>query len=153
MSAMKTLRLRMSICASLLLIAPGCIVETPPAITTVELVNATSGDVTPNLYVSATADSADALFGTSANLRTDFTDRPFPELRPNETKSIEVSCDELRTLGVSRPVLFDAASVAVTNSADVIFLISDGDFVCGKTVRFTHYREGDAFRVRYDVDP
>jgi len=105
------------------------------------------------LYVSATADSAEPLFSTSANLRTDFTDRPFPELRPNETKSIDVSCDQLRTLGVSRPILFDAGSVAVTNSDDVIFLISDGDFECGKIVRFTYFREGDAFRVRYDVDP
>lgn len=139
--------------AIVLALASGCIVETPPAIGTVELVNATAGDVTPNLYVSAEADTSDALFSTSANLRTDFTDRPFPELRANETKSIEVSCDQLRTLGVSRPVLFDGGSVRVTNSEDVIFLISGGDFVCGKTVRFTYYREGDAFRVRYDVDP
>ena len=138
--------------AAVLIPVPGCIPEAPPAITTIELVNSSSGDVTPNLFISASADTSDALFSTTANLRTDFTDRPFPELRPNETKSIEVSCDQLRTLGVSRPILFDAGSVSVTTSDEVIFLISDVDLECGKTVRFTYYREGDAFRVRYDVD-
>lgn len=139
--------------ALLLLAMAGCIVEAPPAITTVELVNETTGDVTPNLYVSATAENSDLLFSTSANLRTDFTDRPFRELRANETRSIQVSCDQLRALGVLRPVLFDAAQLQVSASDDVIFLAAGGDFECGKTVRFTYFREGDAFRVRYDIDP
>ena len=69
----------LSVALVVLVPLPACLVPPPP--TTITLVNETGLDVTPRLFVSASATSADDLF-TDGNLVTDFTDRPFPELPP-----------------------------------------------------------------------
>lgn len=124
----------------------GCIVPAAPP-TTVELVNSTSLDVRPNLYASASATDAAGLF-VGANLITNFTQRPFPELRPGESVSLDLECNRVQSLGVDAPVSFDAAQLVVTTSQDRIFLQQGPDFQCGATVRFVYFTEGGSFRVR-----
>jgi len=125
----------------------GCIPAPPP--TTIELVNSTGLDVRPEFHTSGLATSADGLF-TDGNLVTDFTDRPFPELRGSESVTLTLECDELQSLGVDGPVLFDALQGIVTRSDDRIFLRRETDFECGVTLRFVYFAEGDAFRVRVE---
>jgi hypothetical protein len=137
----------LSLATGVLAPLPACLVPPPP--TTITLVNETGLDVTPRLFVSGTATSADALF-TDGNLVTDFTDRPFPELRRHETVTLTLECDEIQSLGVDAPILFDAARLIITQSGDRIFLLWDEDFECGATVQFVYFTEGDAFRVRVE---
>ena len=132
----------------------GCIRPAPPpGPVTVELINQTGLDVTPNLFVSGFTGDPAALFGDEANRVTEFSDRPFPELRGNEIVTLEVACDDAGAIGVRNPVLFDAVTLTVTNSTDQIFLVPSGDFDCGGTVRFYYFREGGAFRVRFEFTP
>jgi hypothetical protein len=126
----------------------GCI-PTPQAPVTVELVNSTSLDVRPNLYISSAATDPAGLF-VAGNLVTDFTTRPFPELRANETATLTVECDQIQSVGVDEPVMFDAALVDTTVSADRIFLLRGTDFECGATLRFVFSTEDDEFGVRLD---
>jgi len=129
----------------------GCILETiPTGPITVELVNETSLDVQPRLYISGSATDAAGLF-VGANLRTDFTDRAFPELRRAETVSLTLECDDAASIGVRNPVMFDAVQLIVTNSDDQIFLRRDTDFQCGGTVRFVYYTDGDDLHVRVET--
>jgi hypothetical protein len=125
----------------------GCLAPPPP--TTIELVNSTGLDVRPAFYTSGSATGADELF-TDGNLVTDFTDRPFPELRGNESVTLTLECDEIRSVGVDGPVLFDALQGIVTRSEDRVFLRRETDFECGATLRFVYFTEGDAFRVRVE---
>src|SRR5215510_8300815 len=132
----------------------GCVRPAPaPGPVTVELINQTGLDVTPNLYVSDFTGDPASLFGDSSNLVTDFTNREFPELRVGEVVTLEIPCDEAGAIGVRNPVLFDAVTLTVTNSTDQIFLVPSGDFDCGGTVRFYYFREGSAFRVRFEYTP
>ena len=132
----------------------GCIQPAPaPGPVTVELINQTGLDVTPNLYASGFTGDPASLFGDAANLVSDFTDRPFPELRGGEIVTLEISCDDAGMIGVRNPVLYDAITLTVTNSTDEIFLVPSGDFDCGGTVRFYYFREGSAFRVRFEYAP
>ncbi|MFO0840213.1 MAG: hypothetical protein U1D55_17025 [Phycisphaerae bacterium] len=129
----------------------GCVVVStpppPPEPIKIELYNPTSGDVRPNLFVSATALDETGLF-VGGNQVTNFTTRPFPELRAGETATVTVDCDTAASIGVDKPVLFIASTLAVTNSADRIFLLRDTDVTCGRTVRFVYFTEDAAFRVR-----
>lgn len=125
----------------------GCISQPP---TTVELVNSTSFDVRPDFYTSDSATQPAALF-VGGNLRTDFTDRPFPELRSGQTASLTLNCDEIESMGVDTPILFDALQLTVTSSLDQIFLRQGSDFECGTRVRFVYYTENGAFRVRAEL--
>ncbi|MFQ5805671.1 MAG: hypothetical protein ACE5I3_04390 [Phycisphaerae bacterium] len=148
---MQTPARTISVLAPLLALVGGCIVEPPPPPpTTVQLANSTAFDVRPNLYTSGSATGEAGLF-VGANLRTDFTDRPFPELRRNETATLTLECDEIQSLGVDAPVLFDAVTLTVTTSGDRIFLLRDTNFACGATIRFVYFTEGDAFRVRVEL--
>jgi hypothetical protein len=129
----------------------GCIVETVPSgPVTIELVNQTDLDVLPRLYTSGSATDAAGLF-VGANLRTDFTDRAFPELRSDETASLTLECDQAASIGVREPEMFDAVQLIVTESDDQIFLLGGTDFQCGGTVRFVYYTDGDDFRVRVET--
>jgi hypothetical protein len=142
---------RTSALLSLALVAlvplPACLAPPPP--TTIVLVNETGLDVTPRLFVSGSATSADDLF-TDGNLVMDFTDRSFPELRRHESVTLTLECDEIQSLGVDAPILFDAARLIVTPSDDRVFLLWDERFECGATVQFVYFTEGDAFRVRVE---
>jgi hypothetical protein len=131
----------------LLVVMGGCLA--PPEPVTLVLVNETTLDVRPNLHTSADATTADELF-QPANLNTTFTDRAFPELRPGETISLSFECADLQSVGVDRPVLFDAAALVVTPSEDTLFRVRETDFACGDTVRFVFFSEGEAFRVRVE---
>jgi len=127
----------------------GCIFA-PPS-TTVELVNSTPLDVRPELYVSGSAADEAGLF-VGGNLVTDFTARPFPELRGNETATVTFDCEQIRSIGVDRPVMFDATTLTPTESNDRVFRVRGTDFECGGTLRFVYYTEGGAFRVRLETD-
>jgi hypothetical protein len=135
----------------LMVVVGGCIAlpapEPEPVV--IEFVNQTSLDVRPNFCASETATDAAGLF-IGANLDTSFTDRPFPELRPGESASTTRACGVVSSLGVSRPVLFDAATLTVTTWEDQILLLRDAEFTCGATIRFVFFTEGDAFRVRVE---
>lgn len=138
---------RVIVAALGLAVSGGCLLPPPPPPTTVELVNNTTLDVKPEFYTSSSAADAEGLF-VAAKRRTDFTDRPFPELRGGETVTLTFECDEIQSLGVDAPVLFDAVTLTVTTSADRIFLQPGTDFECGATVRLVYFTQGDAFRVR-----
>lgn len=116
----------------------------------IELINQTGLDVTPNLYSAADAPDATGLFGDGGNRITNFNDRPFPELRGNEIASIELGCESAGVVGISKPTLFDPATLTVTPSADEIFLVRTTDYDCGGHLRFYFYREGSALRVRVE---
>lgn len=131
-----------------LLVSCGCVATRDPVI--VELINQTGFDVTPNLFVSADAADAATLFGDDANRVTHFSDRPFPELRGGEIAEIEFVCDSIGALGVSHPLLYDSATLAITNSADEFFWVRSTDFDCGGRVRIYFYREGTALRTRIE---
>ena len=128
----------------------GCVPTIPTGPTTVALVNETSQDVRPNLFVSSSATNEATLF-LSANLVTDFTTRPFPELRGNETVTLTYECDELQSLGVYESVMFDAATLTVDESDEQIFRLQGTDFECGATLRFVFYTEGGEFGVRLET--
>lgn len=132
-----------------LVLLVGCPPPPPPGPVTLELVNQTTFDVRPNYYLSAEATSAESLF-VNDNLQFDFTDRPFPELRPNETITLELACDQIASVGSQRPLLFDATTLTLTTSEDTVFAARGTDFECGQTVRLVFFREGDAFRVRIE---
>lgn len=133
--------------------AGGCQPPQPSPVT-IELVNPTTLDVRPNLHVAASAGTPAELF-VAANLRTDFTDRAFPELRAGETRSLTIDCgsDAAGAIGVSGSVLFDATSLGTTVSADTIFLKRDLDYSCGDTIRLRFFTEGSAFRVSFVKNP
>jgi len=126
----------------------GCIPPVPAPVV-IELVNATGLDVTPGLFVDASATTAEALFVPDKRV-TDFTDRPFPELRANETRSITIDCDQAAAIGVDATIQFDATSLTVTTSTDRIFSTRGDAYDCGSTVRFTYTLEGGVFRVRME---
>lgn len=126
----------------------GCTASLEPL--KIELINQTGLDVTPNLYSAADAPDAAGLFGDSGNRITNFNDRPFPELRGNEIASIELGCESAGVVGVSKPTLFDPATLTVTPSSDEIFLVRTTDYDCGRHLRFYFYREGSALRVRVE---
>ncbi len=128
----------------------GCVVNNPDPVT-VELVNETTGDVTPSLHLSAAATDATGLFD-AANLVTDFTDRGFPELRPGETARFDVACEDVSALGVRTPIFFDPVTLLVLDSADEIVTNRDTEFGCGSVVRFVYFRDGDAFRARLEIE-
>ena len=127
----------------------GCVVA-PPAPTTVELVNSTPLDVRPELYVSGSALDEAGLF-VAENLVTSFTTRPFPELRGNETATLTFECEQIRSIGVEMPVMFDAALLIPTESNDRIFRLQGTDFECGVTLRFVYYTQGDTFHIRIET--
>jgi len=137
--------------APLAVLLSGCVIESPPSpLTTVELVNSTVHDVRPNLYTSGSATDVAGLLVT-ANLRSDFTSRPFPELRAGETATLRLECADVQSIGVDAPTVFNATLLAVTTSADRIFLLRGADFECGATVRFTYSEEGEVFRATVEV--
>lgn len=128
----------------------GCPVAPPPAPpTTLEFVNATSLDLTPNFYYSDTAADAEGLF-VAAHLDTSFIQREFAELRPGQTASTTLACRQTLSLGVSQPRLFNPAADQVIQSEDRVFLLRDRDFDCGSTLRFVYFLEGGALRVRVE---
>lgn len=126
----------------------GCTTTREPL--TIELINQTGLDVTPNLFAATDAADAAALFGDGGNRVSNFNDRPFPELRGNEIASIELGCESAGVVGVSKPTLFDPATLTVTPSTDEIFLVRTTDYDCGGHLRFYFYREGAALRVRVE---
>jgi hypothetical protein len=131
----------------LLGLAAGCLVVNPPAPpTTVEFVNATPLDLTPNFYYSGTATDAESLF-VAEHLDTSFIRREFAELRPGESASTTLECGRALSLGVSRPRLFNPAADQVIQSEDRIFLLRDRDFVCGARLRFVYHLEDGGLRV------
>lgn len=123
--------------------------QPPPEPVVVELSNITSLDVRPEFFASSSATDAGGLF-IAGNRVTNFTDRAFPELRPGETRSLTIECDELSVMGVRGAVLFDSISLTTRTSADEIFLNRGGGFDCGETIRLVYFTEGDVFRVRVD---
>jgi hypothetical protein len=127
----------------------GC--ETPPEPVTVELVNQTSLNVVPNLFVSAGAADAASLFSDSANLYADFVDRPIRELRPAEVVSLTFDCEAAASLGSHFPQSFDPVNLALNTSTDAPFLLNGSEFGCGQIVRFYFFIDGTAFRVRAEV--
>lgn len=135
-----------------LAVLPGCVtVEPPPPPTQVIFENATSRDLTPNFYFDDVATTPGALF-VVAHLNTSFIDRAFAEMRPGETASTMLECDQIASLGVSRPRLFDAATLTVTQSEDVIILVREQDFACGDTIHFRYFVENGALRVTVTVE-
>lgn len=128
----------------------GCVVvpapEPPPEPITIELVNATLSDVRPNLYVSSSITDAQTLFTQTSPVRN-FTNRPFPELRAGESAVLTFECDELRSLGVTGAVIFDATTLNVVISPDEVFLLSQTDFNCGDLLRFVYYTPDGTLRV------
>jgi len=114
---------------------------------TVELVNNTTLDVTPNLYASGKAATNAALF-VDANLRQDFTDALFKELASGETRSLTLDCAaEARTIGSLGASAFNPATLTRSTSADEVFLTRGGDFNCGDRVRIVYSIVSGAFRV------
>jgi hypothetical protein len=129
----------------------GCIFETAPSgPISVELANETALDVRPGFHTSGSATDAAGLF-VGANLRTDFTDRAFPELRAHETVTLTLECADVASIGVNAPVLYDAVQLIRTDSDDQIFLLRDTDFQCGGAVRFVYYTDGHDFHVRVEM--
>lgn len=128
----------------------GCVVTVPSPVR-IELVNETSLDVTPKLFVSSSASTEDDLF-VDGNAVTDFTDRSIPELRGGETKAIARECDVVRAVGVRGAIRFDGATLTLATAADEIFLLFDRDFGCGGTIRLVYYNDGSDFRVRFEVE-
>lgn len=143
---------RRSLCPVLALTlaaAAGCLAS--PAPVTLVLVNETALDVTPGVYVSATATDSAGLF-VAANLLTDFTDRPFPELRSQETITLSLDCADVAALGVRQARLFNAATVVTVISDDELLFRKDAEFACGQTIRLRYAVEGDRFRVRSSIE-
>lgn len=139
----------------LILIALGslsaCVPPAPaPGPTTVELVNTTSLFVSPNLYVSGTATNAEELFA-GANLVTVYPNRHYPELYSSETVKLTFEHEQIQSLGVKTPTLFDALVLDVTKSKDQIFLLREADFEDAATVRFVYFMDGDTFNVRVET--
>jgi|GEM_PF-2663640 len=119
----------------------------PPAPTgpiTIELVNYTSLDVMPRLYVSATDVKPWKLF-TGTNLVLDFTDRAFPELRANEKIILTYECDQLASFGVNAPILVDAVALSRLESEDREFFVVGEDVQCEATIRFSYYSQQGQF--------
>lgn len=126
----------------------------PPAPTgpiRVELVNQTALDVEPNLFASATATQPWNLF-KAGNLVLNFTDRPFPELRPGETVALTYLCLELASIGVHNPVLVDAIGIGRTTAEERVFFAVGEELPCEATIRFTYYMEDGAFQVRATIE-
>lgn len=143
-------RLIVLLAATAFLAIVGCLPQADPPFVNIELINQTGLDVTPNLYVSDSAGDSASLFGDRVNRFTAFTDRPFPELRGNEIVTLPFPCNEAASIGVRNPILFDAVTLTVTDSTDEIFLARGGDYDCGATIRFYYFRDGTAFRVRFE---
>lgn len=118
---------------------------------TVVLVNQTRLDVEPNLFISATATQAADLF-QDGNLVEDFTDRAFPELRPEETITLSYPCKELASIGVDGPAMIDALAIERTESNDSAFYVTGDALPCESTIRFTYYVEDGEFHVRTTVE-
>jgi hypothetical protein len=128
-----------------------CVPPAPaPGPTTVELVNTTSLFVSPNLYVSGAATDAEELF-VGANLVTVYPNRHYPELYSSETVTLTFEHEQIQSLGVKTPALFDALVLDVTRSTDQIFLLRGTDFEDATTVRFVYFMDGDTFSVRVET--
>lgn len=135
-------------------VSVGACLPFPPAPTgpiRVELLNQTLLDVEPNLFASATAAQPWNLF-KAGNLVLNFTDRPFPELRPGETVTLSYPCSDLASIGVHNPVLVDAIGIGRTTAEERVFFTVGEDLHCEATIRFTYYVEGGAFHVRATIE-
>lgn len=119
----------------------------PPPETTVELVNESRYGVDPNFFVSSAATDEGGLF-VSANRVTSFSTRAIPTLAADSRARLTFECDEIRSMGVRRPVFSDAINFTGGTSDDVIVLLRDDEFVCGDAIRFVYFVEDGAFRVR-----
>jgi hypothetical protein len=130
------------------MLSGGCVIEPPePSPITVELVNSTTLDVWPNFYTSASATDAAGLF-VAGNLRKEITSHAVHRLLAGETVTLSLECNDIQSIGVDAPVLFNGILITVTTSTDRVFRLRGSDFDCGSTVRFEYFTEGDAFRVR-----
>jgi hypothetical protein len=123
----------------------------PPPPLRIEFVNGTALDLTPNFYYSDSAADAPSLF-VVAHLNTSFIQRPFAEIPSRGTAHTVLACERVRSLGVSRPRVFNAAVLEVTDSGEEIFLLREADYDCGATLRFVYYLEGETLRVRLETD-
>lgn len=123
----------------------------PPPPVRIEFVNETALDLTPNFYYSDSAADAPSLF-VVAHLNTSFIQRQFAEIPSRGTAHTVLACERVRSLGVSRPRVFNAAVLEVTDSTDEIFLLRNADYDCGATLRFVYYLEDEALRVRLETD-
>lgn len=130
-------------------LAAGCTPPPPPV--TIELVNETPLDVTPGLYLSSEAADAGGLF-LAENLVTDFSDRPFPELRPNESIILSYDCTRVGTVGVRAARLFNGFTFVSVISEDQFLLARGEDFACGAAVRIRFYVQDQAFRAEAALD-
>lgn len=133
--------------AAMLLALGGCMVTTDDV--TIQVVNETGLDVTPNLFVSGVAADAGSLF-VDGNRRTDYTSDDFGELRAGRTGSFNVFCDEARSIGVNLPTAFDGDLFEQIASADSFVLLLDADYECNTTVRIVYYLDAGALRVRVE---
>jgi hypothetical protein len=140
--------------AYLLIGLGGCIITVsnpppptpPPAPITIELVNDSDFVIDANFFVSGTAVDATALF-VQQNIYTGYSQKTIPTLGAREQVEFEFACDDVSTLGVSRPVFVNPLTFTGGTSQDEIFLTNGGDFDCGDRLRFIYVRDGDAFRV------
>ncbi|MCA9242554.1 MAG: hypothetical protein KDA32_01265 [Phycisphaerales bacterium] len=114
----------------------GCVV-TPPAPVTVVLANRTGTDLTPKFFSSASATTTASLFVYNNRL-VDFNNRAFDEMRAGEVITLNFDCEELRSMGVQRPFIFDPISLTIGRLEDEVFLLRDNGFQCGDLVRFVY---------------
>lgn len=133
------------------LFCSGCPVLEPTGPITVKLINDTTLDVEPKFFVSATENKPWTLF-TAANRVDDFTNRPFPELRANETATLTYECSDVASMGVNAAAMVNDLTLERAVTEDRVFLLVPDDVRCESTVRITYYVQGGVFHVRYEIE-
>jgi hypothetical protein len=147
-------RLRVAVTAWCAFALGGCITiveppPPPPPDTTVELVNETGFVLDPNFYVSADSTDEGGLF-VSANRVTSFSSRAIPTLGGNSRATLTFACDEIRSMGVWRPVFSDPVNFTGGASGDSIIIQRNDEYVCGDAIRFVYFVEDEVFGVRLE---
>ena len=116
---------------------------------TIRIINATSLDLDPQLYMAGQVLSRTQLF-TDAHKYTDFGVFDQGLLGPFGQETFTVDCADARVVGTAGG-RFDNDSNTEESDRQII-LTQETVFLCGDVITFTYSRSGSGFTVDFDLN-
>lgn len=122
-----------------------------PTTITVRLFNATNIGLDPQIFISAEALSAEALFASATNKFTSFGDFGLGLLGAGDVVGFDLDCAAVRVLGTPGGS-FGNNLQAPEGTGTQRVLSQDAQFNCGDTITFTYSRSGGGFATSFGID-
>lgn len=122
-----------------------------PTTITVRLFNATNIGLDPQIFISADALSAEALFASATNKFTSFGDFGLGLLGAGDVAGFDLDCAAVRVLGTPGGS-FGNDLQSPEGSGIQRVLSQDAQFNCGDTITFTYSRSGSGFATSFGIN-